>query len=459
MNTKLKSLAVAAAAGVAFGLISSPASAAVGTVTSVDAVADSTVSHVTFTQPSDAATVSYTYAYKLYPNGNPSGAQPAVDITATPDAVTGVVSFDIDTVCTAFSGSPLTCTATTSLVADGNQYRIQIGSYDGTTWTWTSTTGTVKVYATGEPAKPTITGTSGDAKLMVTGVTWATPGLDPSNTIYPFTGYEYTTDGGDTYASLTWDGMTASLPLTITDASAGGAIMNDTLYHLAIRAKNAKGKGPWSNILELTAHEVPSTPVVTAAAGTLGGTVVLTLTTPSTSASYSIGGYQYAVAPACSTWMDVTFTSGTATITVAGGSSVSVCVRAYDTATPVGYSEASAATTSVTTLTLCSTVVKPTLVYSLTSKNLTPAGRRVLNRFAEGLMASDCTHVSFNTVVRYAPNSVAFSRAQRRLAASRNSIVTAYLVGRGVDADMLHSSYTTTRRLVGANRTTFTATH
>jgi predicted GNAT family acetyltransferase len=110
-------------------------------------------------------------------------------------------------------------------------------------------------------------------------------------------------------------------------------------------------------------------------------------------------------------------------------------------------------------LTTCSSVVKPTLVYSLTSKNLTPAGRRVLNRFATALAGSDCTSVSFNTVVRFSRTSVAFSRGQRRLGALRNTVVTDYLVGRGVAADMLHSSVTVSNRAASINRTSFSASH
>jgi hypothetical protein len=462
LNTKVKSLAIAAAAGVAFALISSPASAAVGTVTSINAAAGSTVSTVTFTQPTDAATNAYTYAYKLYPNGNPSGAQPAVAITATPDAGTGVVSFGIDTVCTAWSGTPVACTATQGLLENGTQFRIQIGSStDGTNWTWTSTTGSVKVYATGVPSTPTITAAAANAALSLTGVTWATPGLDPSNTVYPFTGYDYTTDGGTTVHALTWDGTNAALPVAITTGSDNVAIANDSTYHLAIRAENSKGHSAWSNILELTPrlYSVPTVPVVTVAAGTLGGTVVATLVTASVATGANLVGYQYAINPDCTSWTNFSFSGSTAIISVTGGVTASLCFRAYDDAATVGYSDATTASTPVMVLTTCSSVVKPTLVYSLTSKNLTPAGRRVLNRFATALAGSDCTSVSFNTVVRFSRTSVAFSRGQRRLGALRNTVVTDYLVGRGVAADMLHSSVTVSNRAASINRTSFSASH
>ncbi len=104
------------------------------------------------------------------------------------------------------------------------------------------------------PGQPTITGiTRGDQSLSVA-VTAADNGGSP------ITGWEYTTDGGTTWAAAA--GTTS--PLTITALSTNGTtlVTNGTGYPIAVRAINVVGTSVASAITTVAPSAAPSAPTI-----------------------------------------------------------------------------------------------------------------------------------------------------------------------------------------------------
>lgn len=92
------------------------------------------------------------------------------------------------------------------------------------------------------PTAPIVTAaTNGNAS---TTVTWSPP-TNPGNTA--IIGYQYTLNGGNTWTPLS----TNSSPVTIA------GLTNNATYTLALRAVNATGPGPASNITEITPQAAP----------------------------------------------------------------------------------------------------------------------------------------------------------------------------------------------------------
>ena len=103
------------------------------------------------------------------------------------------------------------------------------------------------------PGAPTMTGvTAGDQTLDVAFVA----GDDGGS---PITGYEYSTDGGQTWRTRA-SGSTGS-PLTITTASSDdAALVNGTVYDIQIRAVNAAGPGAAGESSLAAPRGIPSAP-------------------------------------------------------------------------------------------------------------------------------------------------------------------------------------------------------
>lgn len=468
MNTKIKGVALAATTGMVFALLSAgPATAAAKSdaVTNITVTNDRVSSSVSFTEPANPTTNNtHTYVYQLYKT-SAGNALPTVAITAVPDAITHIATFSIDQVCKTqdTTVTPKVCTEFQSLYADGGTWRIQIGTVllDGSI-VWTNASSPETVRATGVPAALTIDGTFESQEIDITSVSYPAEDAVQSTGANTFT-YEYSTDGGTTWAASSWDGTSVALPILITTASDGATpIANGTEYAVHLRARNSNGAGAASNALLITPRSRPTAPSgLVLATGSVSGTVVIHIGTPSVvgagedPAVVTITGYQYAAAPSCSSWSatqvavdnDITITG------LGGGVSVSFCLRAVDSNGSI--SQPSSATGSVTTLTACSSVRAPVLTYTATSLGLTRAGRNVLRRFATAVSGSDCTSVEVKAVGRFVPGRVLLNRIARRTAIARYTIVRDFLVANGVAPEKLQVSYILTSRPRNANRVLF----
>ena len=127
-----------------------------------------------------------------------------------------------------------------------------------------------------KPGKPTgLTPTAGDGQVTLS---WD----DPND--LTLTGYDYSTDGGVTFTSIT--GLTEA-PTSYTVTS----LTNNTVYTLALRAVNASGAGPSSDTVTATPIAKPGAPVnFKATRGSNGGEVALTWDDPDND---TITGYEY----------------------------------------------------------------------------------------------------------------------------------------------------------------------
>ncbi|WP_449281833.1 fibronectin type III domain-containing protein [Leucobacter sp.] len=145
----------------------------------------------------------------------------------------------------------------------------------------------------------------------------------------PITGYEYSTDGGLSWAAA--DG--GSSPLTITQGSDGGALDPETVYPVALRAVNGAGAGPASSAVN-TLGPVPPVlagpPTITAVVSQPGALAVEF--TPGDNGGETVTEYQYSVDGGAS-WSSTGSLSGRFVIGgLADGTSYPVLVRAVTSA-------------------------------------------------------------------------------------------------------------------------------
>ena len=147
---------------------------------------------------------------------------------------------------------------------------------------------------------------------------------------WAITGYEYSTDGGQTWAPLGGVGS----PASISEASDGSALYPDTRYPLSLRAVNGVGAGPASSAVNSNGPVPP----VLASAPTIAGVVsqpsALSVTfTPGDNGGATVTEYQYSI-DGGTTWQSTGSLSGQFVIGgLTDGTSYEVRVR---TVTSVG---------------------------------------------------------------------------------------------------------------------------
>jgi titin len=160
---------------------------------------------------------------------------------------------------------------------------------------------------------------------------FSTPGTGGS----AITGYDYSTDGGATWAAMSPSG-TGTLSATVTTASGAGrpALTNGTTYQIAVRARNVAGNGGASATAALTLTSLAGAPVSLAATAR-NRSAELTFRPPADTGGTAITGYQVSTDDGASWAALGTQGAGTLTATVAGlvnGTAYQIRVRAVTAA-------------------------------------------------------------------------------------------------------------------------------
>jgi titin len=168
------------------------------------------------------------------------------------------------------------------------------------------------------PQQPTVTSVVRSDRTLTASIT---PGADGGSAV---TSWQYSTDGGATWATASG----TSLPLDITSPSAdtGVRLVNGQGYSLQVRAVNAAGVSPESNIVTVAPASAPPRPSVSVTAGDSSVSVSYALSgdggSPVTRMEYSLDG---------DTWIDTaTLSSPFALTGLTNGTEVSVQVRAIN---------------------------------------------------------------------------------------------------------------------------------
>lgn len=203
--------------------------------------------------------------------------------------------------------SPLTITGLTG----GQTYPVRLRAVNAAGTSTASNISTVT--AKGTPDAPSITVDPVDTGLVVSFST-------PANGGVPITNYDYSTDGGDTWATRS-PASTVS-PLMIT------GLTNGTTYSVAVRAVNSVGNGPASGVVDGTPRTTPGTPSIVG--GTIvgvGGDLDVDFTAPTSDGGSSILTYQYST-DGGATWRDRASgtTAGPLTITTASSDGITLLV-------------------------------------------------------------------------------------------------------------------------------------
>ena len=165
------------------------------------------------------------------------------------------------------------------------------------------------------------------------GLVWVAPNSGGTD----ITGYDYTTDGGTTWAST--GSAAASHTVTQTSAAAPANLVNGTEYQFAVRAVNSEGNGPASSVVNGTPREAATAPgqptPLTATPG--DAQVRLTWTAPSNGGSIilryeysSDNGTTWATTGSADTEDTVTQTSAATPANLANGTAYSFRVRAVN---------------------------------------------------------------------------------------------------------------------------------
>ena len=181
----------------------------------------------------------------------------------------------------------------------------------------------------GVPAAPTVTTTAGNGEVSV-----SFPAPDDEGS--PVTGYEISTDGG-----LTWATLIATDTSGILSGSVTG-LVNGTTYSVEVRAINAVGTGAESAAVVVTPATVPGTPSgVTATAH--AGEAVVSFTAPTSTGGSAITSYTVTSYP---DGITATCTASPCVITgLTDGTSYTFTVHADNAA---GHSPESGASAAVT---------------------------------------------------------------------------------------------------------------
>lgn len=197
---------------------------------------------------------------------------------------------------------------------NGTTYNIAVRAINSATTSLSSVRNfkVVQITPATTPAAPTINIISGKDRAISISF------FVPSNTGgAAITNYQYSTDGGANYVELTpADALT---PITISRASTGEFILNNTTYSIALRAVNRKGAGLAS---QLKSYTVPigkaSEPNLTVTSTKTSLTI--SYTAPANNGGAQVTGYKYSVALAdnwnenTATWIQTSSTPTPITI-------------------------------------------------------------------------------------------------------------------------------------------------
>lgn len=168
------------------------------------------------------------------------------------------------------------------------------------------------------PQQPTVTSVVRSDRTLTASIT---PGADGGSAV---TSWQYSTDGGATWATAS--GTTLPLDITAPSADTGVRLVNGQGYSLQVRAVNAAGVSPESNIVTVAPASAPPRPSVTVTAGDSSVSVSYALSgdggSPVTRVEYSLDG---------DTWIDTATLSSSFSLTgLTNGTEVSVQVRAIN---------------------------------------------------------------------------------------------------------------------------------
>ncbi len=153
----------------------------------------------------------------------------------------------------------------------------------------------------------------------------------------PVTGWEYTTDGGLTWATAS--STTSPLIISKLSSDSSASLVNGASYSIAVRAVNAAGAGPASDIRVLSPRAVPAEPVIVVTEGVSSLSVAYTVAddggSPVTAIEYNIGG----------SWIDAGSLSSPFVISgLANGTTYPVTVRAVNVSGASGVNAARSGT-------------------------------------------------------------------------------------------------------------------
>lgn len=181
------------------------------------------------------------------------------------------------------------------------------------------------------PQQPTVTSVVRSDRTLTASVT---PGADGGSAV---TSWEYSTDGGATWATAS--GTTLPLDITSPSADTGVRLVNGQGYSLQVRAVNAAGVSPESNIVTVAPASAPPRPSVSLTAGDSSVSVSYALSgdggSPVTRVEYSLDG---------DTWVDTATLSTSFSLTgLTNGTPVNVQVRAINA---IGTGQASVVATA-----------------------------------------------------------------------------------------------------------------
>ncbi|CAN7145333.1 fibronectin type III domain-containing protein [Microbacterium sp. LjRoot45] len=181
------------------------------------------------------------------------------------------------------------------------------------------------------PQQPTVTSVVRSDRTLTASIT---PGADGGSVV---TSWEYSTDGGATWATAS--GTALPLDITAPSADTGVRLVNGQGYSLQVRAVNAAGVSPESNIVTVAPASAPPRPSVSLTAGDSSVSVSYALSgdggSPVTRVEYSLDG---------DTWVDAaTLSTAFALTGLTNGTPVNVQVRAINA---IGTGQASVVATA-----------------------------------------------------------------------------------------------------------------
>lgn len=262
---------------------------------------------------------------------SPGDAQ--LSIAFTPPAATGGTSinryyYSTDGGTSWIGGNGLTSplvistTSTGVNLVNGTTYNVQIKAKNMLLGVPTATTqGTPDVI----PGAPTITSTSVSDKQISVNFTAGT------NTGSALTKYQYSTDGGNTWA----DASDLSSPFVLTRDSSNATLVNGQTYSVALRAKNTLFSAATSPVSALP-EVAPGAPHITVV--TPGDKQLSVAFTAGTNAGSAITKYQYST-DLGATWRDYNGTSSPLVLTkdssgadLVNGQYYALGIRAFNTA-------------------------------------------------------------------------------------------------------------------------------
>ena len=284
-----------------------------------------------------------------------SGGSPIIDYDwSTDGGTTWFSESTAQTPCVVNNGTAVTCVITTlssdgsTALSNGSTYPIEFEAVNavGAGPASNSVPGTPAT----TPGAPTIT--TGSAGMTPSNQSLTVDFTAPTgNGGSAITAYQYSTDAGATWRARTDGSSATATTMVIAALSSDGStpLSNGTAYHVEIRAVNAIGDGPGSDVatgIPVTAPGAPTISSVTSENGALGVTIV-----PGSNGGSAITAYQYST-DGGTTWtstgsLSTSFTiaalSTDGTTALTNGSTYPVEVREENGVSGGSFSAASAA--------------------------------------------------------------------------------------------------------------------